>query len=220
MSAEQQIEQLKEHIQSLEEKFQQLKDQLDKATSKRKEDFYQRHLEKLLNGRHSKNNHGFSDVENEESIHEIKGWKDYKMVVGQLKAYSFKQAKRKRLVAAFYGDASEQYKQKAVEFINSEQINVIELIDLPDGGISIKKLGVEINNENVNDPVQLFIVEHLEEKKGAHVKVREVITRYNPSLKTHHQKTVKQIFEKYLGPIIGKNQSRSRWDNWCWKQVQ
>jgi hypothetical protein len=69
-----------------------------------------------------------------------------------------------------------------------------------------------------NDPVQEFISEYLERKDGESVKVREVITRFNPSLKTHHQKAVKQIFEKYLGPIVGNNQSQSRWNNWCWKE--
>lgn len=213
MIAEEQIKLLQAELKNVKELYQQrfdnieeiynkrlddIEEKLDKATSDRKEDFYQRHLEKLLNGRHKKSNHGFSDVENEESIHEIKSWKDYKNVVGQLKAYSFKQAKRKRLVAAFYGDASERHKEKAVEFLNSEQIDVIELVDLPDGGIIIKKLGV-VDSNSENSETSLTELE--QDDKNISDFVQHLIRDSKRILKRHE---VKDVYKKLYAEICTK----------------
>ena len=145
---EQQLQELSQRLTIIEAKFQaqidDLQQKFERAISDRKEVFYQKHLEKVFKGKHTKTRHGITDIETEDSIIEIKCWKNYKNVVGQLKAYAFDQKTKKCLVAAFYGGAPETYKENAIEYINSEKINVIELIDCADGNIVIKQLGQNI----------------------------------------------------------------------------
>lgn len=194
---EQQVEQLSHQFKNLEEKLQSqindLQDKLEKVMPNRKEHFYQKHLEKVLKGKHTKTRHGITDIETKDSIIEIKYWKNYKNVVGQLKAYAFDQKTKKRLVAAFYGNVSQSYKKHVVEFINAEEIKVIELQDNADGSVVIKELGTEIANSNSLQSVSLnneqcvvdFVDQIKTEEKSILIK-SDIKTRFaeiNPSIR-------------------------------------
>jgi len=186
-----------------------------------------------LRGKHTRTRLGITDMETEDSIIEIKVWKCFKQVVGQLKAYDFKKEEKKCLVAAFYGEATDNFKRDAVEFVNSQQINVIELIDCADGSIVIKDLGKNVgvngqneqNEQKINDipqsdRIKQFISENLEKVEGQSVKVKEVLHMFDSSLKTHNHRDAKLMFCKYLGKEKGENQSRAYWNNWTWKSQQ
>lgn len=192
---EQQVEQLSQQFKSLQEKLQsqidELEDKLEKVMPDRKEHFYQKHLEKVLKGKHTRTRHGITDIETEDSIIEIKYWKNYKNVVGQLKAYAFDQKTKKSLVAAFYGNVSQSYKKRVVEFINAEKIKVIELQDSADGSVVIKELGTENSNSlqsvSVNNEqcVVDFVDQIKTEEKSILIK-SDIKTRFaeiNPSIR-------------------------------------
>lgn len=82
------MDKLTEQVAFLTNKVIQLEDKLDDLLQKRTESYYQRRLQLILGGGHAKTKHGISDIETDTTIYEIKQFKNYKQVVGQLKAYN------------------------------------------------------------------------------------------------------------------------------------
>jgi hypothetical protein len=90
-----QIDKLKLQIEDLKTELNEVKLTLTDLLSKRNEQYYQRFLEKKFNVSHQKNIHGITDLSNENTIIEIKEWRNYKSALGQLIAYSHYTDKQK-----------------------------------------------------------------------------------------------------------------------------
>lgn len=90
------------------------------------EQYYQKKLEKLLNGTHTKTKHGIVDIITKDAIYELKNWKNYKQVVGQLKAYSIGNS-NKRLCAVFFGECDNNKKLEITTFLESQNIISYEI---------------------------------------------------------------------------------------------
>jgi len=91
--------------------------------NKKNEDFYQGIVEKYLNGKHSRNIHGITDVTNDNVHAEIKTLCDYKNAVGQLFAYN-KVDPRKELHIYLFDDKNKKQLCIAAEYLKSLDINV------------------------------------------------------------------------------------------------
>jgi len=76
-------------IKNLQLKISDMETVLDEVLSKRNELYYQKFLEKQLNGTHKKTKFGITDISNETHHIEIKHWIKYKSALGQLLSYNF-----------------------------------------------------------------------------------------------------------------------------------
>jgi hypothetical protein len=95
----------------------------DILKNKKNEDFYQAIVEKYLNGKHSRNIHGITDVTNDYVHAEIKTLCDYKHAVGQLFAYN-KVDPRKELHIYLFDDKNKKQLLIAAEYLKSLDIKV------------------------------------------------------------------------------------------------
>ena len=85
------------------------------------EQFYQTWLEKIYNGTHQRNEHGINDIETDTELIEIKHWKSYKHVYGQLDAYD--PQRTKKWIVYLFGKPP----QKTDVIINYFKMKSIEL---------------------------------------------------------------------------------------------
>jgi len=96
-------------INSLIQRIEILENKISELESKRNESYYQKFLEKKLDGKHKKSKHGVSDIETNDEIIEIKHWKNYKNCMGQLLSYNT--TNKKKLSGYFFGDTTDEYIQ-------------------------------------------------------------------------------------------------------------
>jgi hypothetical protein len=157
-------------ITNLQNELNEVKQQLQYTIEKRNEIFYQKHLEKLLNGTHKTTKHGITDIFTKDAIYEIKGWKNYKSCFGQLKSY-YVGNEDKRLCAAFYGEINEEQKQKIIELFSQNKIEVYEITESYDGVISLKHLNefIKENNQILN-----FVINNVSYTKGDYVELKDL----------------------------------------------
>lgn len=116
-----------------------VKQQLEYALQKRNEIFYQKQLEKILNGTHKSTKHGITDIFTKDAIYEIKCWKNYKACFGQLKSY-YLGNEDKRLCAAFYGEINLEQKHKIIDLFSQNNIEVYEIKECSEGIVSLHLL--------------------------------------------------------------------------------
>jgi regulator of replication initiation timing len=109
----QKFDNLQSQIDNLQSQVDNLNCQVTVLSARKNEIFYQKHLEKLLNGSHQKTKHGYTDITTHDAIYEIKRWNDYKSCFGQLKSYSVGN-EHKRLCAAFFGVIPPSKKQEII----------------------------------------------------------------------------------------------------------
>ena len=144
---------LKEELKKeFEEKLLKLENELNNVRhvlEKRNELFYQKQLEKLLNGTHKTTKHGITDIFTNDAIYEIKCWKNYKSCFGQLKSY-YLGNEDKRLCAAFYGETNEQQKEKIIDLFSHNKIEVYEIKETCDGVIYLQKLNKLVENNKTS----------------------------------------------------------------------
>jgi hypothetical protein len=118
-------------IKNLQSKISDMETVLNDVLSKRNELYYQKFLEKQLNGTHKKTKFGITDISNETHHIEIKHWIKYKSALGQLLSYNFND--NKSLAAYFFGTVSEQQKQDIITLFHTNNVSVHEFVDTSNG---------------------------------------------------------------------------------------
>lgn len=175
---------------------------LDSMPSKIKEQYYQKKLEILLGGSHVKNKYGISDVTTEDSIYEIKRWKHFKMVIGQLKAYSVSDQSHKKRKAVFFDSIGQKQKIEIIELLHKENIEVFEIEEDGDE-ISLKCIGEDFNKKRfeVDDNFYQWCDEHIGLKKGARLNLKEIcLVKFgDKQVSTRHKSKLKKQLEIFIG---------------------
>lgn len=216
-------------IKNLQNELNEVKQQLKYTVEKRNEIFYQKHLEKLLNGTHKNTKHGITDIFTKDAIYEIKGWKNYKSCFGQLKSY-YVGNEDKRLCAAFYGEINEEQKQKITELFSQNKIEVYEITESYDGVISLKHLNEHLNefvkeNDEESDFYK-WLNENIVYKESGVLNLTETVSLYlgkeilhSKELSKYKKDIEKYIKEKYpdlrneYGIITIKDKQFRGWKN-------
>lgn len=164
-----------------------LKMQLENVFEKKNEIYYQKRLEKLLNGTHKRTKHGVTDIFTTDAIYEIKCWKNYKSCFGQLQSY-YLGNEDKRLCAVFYDEIKNDKKNDIVELFTKHNIQVYEIKENNDGIISLNQLN-DLNNQCIDNDFYNWLDKHIEYKEGNVLKLSDTIELY----------TGKKISSRQLG---------------------
>jgi hypothetical protein len=155
------------------ERLDKVESQVERTLESKYEKYYQRHLERMLGAGHSITKHGYTDIETEDAIYEIKRQNHYKNVVGQLKAYGVGKD-HKRLVAALFGDIPPTKEPEIVSLLNANQIYVIKLIDLPDGSVLMKEIGKKVGEESADHNNFKWFDKHVKYEPGKLLEKKEL----------------------------------------------
>lgn len=121
---EQRLEKVECAIDQLQRDVQTIKD--NGQSPEYNEHFYQKKLEKHLGGTHQRTSYGIADIVTADGVYEIKSWKNFKQVVGQLNAYN-SELRRKKRCAVFFGSYGQKKKEEVVELLSSQGIEVFEV---------------------------------------------------------------------------------------------
>lgn len=131
------------------EKLDCIKDMLDEILANQNADtfqtvkieqFYQKHLEVILNGTHMKCAYGIADIVTNDCVYEIKEWRKYRDVISQLRSYNVT-LKKPKMAAIFFGRADGQLRKKAVDLLKHENISVFE-VGTEHGSIDLKSVHI------------------------------------------------------------------------------
>lgn len=95
----------------------------------RNEQFYQKILEKQLNGKHMYLRTGITDITNDKFHAEIKCWSNWQDSLKQLLVYNFAE-RRNELRAYFFGEAKNGLKKLAFECLTNYNIEVYVIFDI------------------------------------------------------------------------------------------
>lgn len=115
---------LEQRIKTLESKVK----RLETFYNKRSESYYQKILEKYLNGAHKKLPCGVTDVTNDRVHAEIKVWNNYKSGIGQLACYN-KDDPRPELHIYFFGDSDQATMERITEMCIQNGVHPFEFQD-------------------------------------------------------------------------------------------
>lgn len=169
------IEYLKQRVCYLEEK-------LAKCNSfyvKRSETFYQKYLEDKLGASHTKNKYGVTDIETEDTVIEIKSWKDFKGAIGQLFSYTKHNHKQKKVY--FFGETpSSQKVNEIVTLLVDHNIDVYTLNTNIFGDVIENRLlptPCQVFKENLFEMNASFVTSYLH-KGGQFVRWTELLSVY------------------------------------------
>jgi hypothetical protein len=186
-------------ITNLQNELNEVKQQLQYTIEKRNEIFYQKHLEKLLNGTHKTTKHGITDIFTKDAIYEIKGWKNYKSCFGQLKSY-YVGNEDKRLCATFYGEINEEQKQKITELFSQNKIEVYEITESYDGVISLKHLNEFIKENDEENDFYNWLNKNIVYKENGVLNLTETVSLYlgKEILHSKELSKYKKDIEKYI----------------------
>ena len=144
-----------QEISLLRNELNEVKAKFEFYNEKKSEQYYQKKLEKLLDGTHTKTKHGIVDIITKDAIYELKSWNNYKQVVGQLKAYSLEKQSNKRLCAVFFGECKEQKKSDIIDFLVLENIEVYEVYEDDEAIIRLRSLHHK-NSTTITNTVSTF----------------------------------------------------------------
>jgi hypothetical protein len=196
MTIENELNLLKINVQTLQKEIEQLKEIVEGFTERRKEQYYQRYLEKLFSATHKKTKHGITDITTNTAIIEIKHWKNYKNALGQL--LSYKQSDPTKLLHAyFFGMCTDSLKNSVVELFKQNNISVYELIDT-DSGIQINQVYYHLNLPSQSSFIN-WLEENVEEKEGGLLKLSEVCKLYTKNkVNTHLLGKYRKEVEKWI----------------------
>lgn len=98
---------------------------------KRNEDYFQKLLETHYDCTHMKYSTGVTDLTRHDFHGEIKVWKDWKMVIGQLLTANL-HMKRKKLCAYLFGAYTKASKERAVKDLKQFGIDAYDLLETED----------------------------------------------------------------------------------------
>lgn len=143
------IRNIKEQVDSLKKTNEKLENEISMIKSIKNEAYYQKKLEKLLGGTHSKTKLGVTDISTKDMIYEIKEWNGHKAAYGQLKAYG-RCNRDKILGVCFYGEVSENKKTQVVDWFTEENIRVFEIIE-NDGCVNLKAMNFDNDRESITE---------------------------------------------------------------------
>lgn len=155
-----------------------LKEQLQYKDETRLERYYQKYLEKKYNGTHRKTSFGFSDIENDDVIIEIKNWKKYKECLGQLITYTSETNEKKQKIAYFFGDKP-SYINKVLLLFSQHNIAVhhTEVIN----GQVLDEMLIEHNQPGIHtNDMELFqnwLIKNVIYKENGVLKLQECVER-------------------------------------------
>ena len=184
---------------NLQTQIDELKDKLEFLVAKRNEIFYQKQLEKILQGNHSITKHGITDITTKDTIYEIKCWNSYKSCFGQLKSYSVGN-ENKRLCGVFYGNVKEEKRKDIIELFTDNMIEVYEITENKDGVINLEHLNknLEKDNTNIND-FHSWLDKHIVFKEGSVLKLGDVCKLYlGKSIGPRSKTKFKYEVEKFI----------------------
>jgi hypothetical protein len=209
----QKFDNLQLQIDNLQGQVNYLNYQVTILSTRKNEIFYQKHLEKLLNGTHQKTKHGYTDITTHDAIYEIKRWNDYKSCFGQLKSYSVGN-EHKRLCAAFFGDTSFSKKQEIISLFSQNNIEVYTFLE--NDNYKLSRLNPEIDVENNlihQDSFEKWFDENIVYKEGSILQLKDVcysfLNQVVPSrTKTKYKKEIEK-FIKYKYPNVNNNMQHS-----------
>lgn len=173
------MDRVEELIIDFNNKISDLQNQIDdlniKLSQTKSEQFYQKHLEKILDGKHQTTKHGITDIFTKDSIYEIKCWKNYKACFGQLKSYHVGN-EDKRLCGVFYGDVKEEQKQNILDLFIQNQIDVYEINENSEGIITLTQLTK--SKENYQNEFYNWLDKNIEYKEGSILKLKDLCELY------------------------------------------
>lgn len=177
----------------------------------RKEDFYQKILEKQLDGKHMYLSTGITDITTDEFHAEIKCWCNWKDVVKQLMLYNVVEP-RNELRAYFFGEARESLKQLAFECLTKLNIEVYVIFDIEndEDNVILRKFN---ENDFMNE-----LIENIVSIGGMHICPRcgyktsnvchfkKHITRKNICKPKVQDINLDDTIKKYFTPVTQSNE--------------
>lgn len=210
-----QKENLQTEFEILQKEIQQIKGNIEYLTEKRKEQYYQRYLEKLFSATHKKTKHGITDITTDTQIIEIKHWKAYKSALGQL--ISYKQSDSEKLLEVYFFGTYNKNKDSIIELFKQNNISVYELVDTPTG-IQTNEV-YKVCRENDLDK---FVELYLEKKPGDGVNWIKLWNYYQSWYEEEYGGNIsvkKSIVKKYFEDRIFKSKaipvSKDIGRGWC-----
>ena len=162
------------------------------------ESFYQKYLEKKYSASHTVNLYGVTDIETDDSVIEIKEWKNYKSVIGQIMSYTVFNNK-KRIVYCF-GDRPSKMAD-IVRLFEKYDIELYHIYTTQEGNVIEVKLTRDI--EAIPNEFIVFIEESI--KKGtmlSSISVGQVLDTFDINAPPLQRKKNKDIFERVFGKAI------------------
>ena len=170
---------LKRENDALKRKNEQLQREIAKHQPKPNEVFYQKYLETKYNVGHFKSTHGISDLEGDDFIVEVKAWKQYKHVLGQIHAYNHN--KSKRMIVYLFGDPVKQkdsvvelFIQHNIELWSINYLNGAFYEECLDGGHitrfikeNIKKIDLSGRHINSKEDLAKYVINRTQIKQRA-----------------------------------------------------
>jgi hypothetical protein len=137
------VEQMEERINNIMDTMEKWKIEImDEIQGSKKEEFFQRHFEKVYGGKHHSNTFGVTDITTEEAHIEIKEWKKWKYAMGQILSYNHDNAKK--MIVLLFGKYNNNEKNKVASHLNNHGIEVKDVQWTPFGVVT-----TDLPSENI-----------------------------------------------------------------------
>lgn len=185
-------------IKTQNENFQkEIKETIEDLAERRKEQYYQRYLEKLFSAKHKKNKHGITDITTDTQIIEIKHWKAYKSALGQL--ISYKQSDSEKLLEVYFFGTYNKNKDSIIELFKQNNISVYELADTPTG-IQINEI-YKYNHNSLEETDDFFnwLEENIIYNEDSVVNLKDICKLYfNKDVSKREKTKCRKEIEKWI----------------------
>lgn len=165
----------------------------DRLRDPKLEKFYQTYLEQKFQASHTRVSHGITDIETDDSIIEIKNWKNYKTAIGQLLSYTNRNNKKR--IAYFFGNKPKNME----EIIHLYQSYNIEIYHIYED--STKIIVEEVLTSAETDPFYKWLDEHVVFVENNIVQLGDIISIY---LKGHIHPKHASIYKTKLENFVIK----------------
>ncbi len=137
------------------------------------ENFFQSYLETKYSASHQRCTLGISDIETDKEIIEIKHWKSYKIVLGQLQAYNLN--KNKKLIVYFFGHEPKN-KNEIVSLLHNNNIEVWSIKVIDDG---VQETLLDKHVDTQREKICNFIEQYIEKVEiPRNIKSKDELKRY------------------------------------------
>ena len=205
---------LEQRIVHLEQRICQLEKYIQQHIQPINEQFYQMHLEKIYNGTHQRNEHGISDIETDTELIEIKHWKNYKQVYGQL--YAYDPQRTKKWIVYLFGKSPHKT-DIIIEYFKSKNIELWKLEYDRNTDMVFRECLIDEKDEDLIEFIETYIVED----SYSYITKREITKTfrsiYNKRFDENDFKLI--IYNKYhiewkKGKIILDNGSYKDYKGW------
>jgi hypothetical protein len=208
MNHEEEIENLKREVTQLKGQIADLKHQLQFHLEIRKEQYYQKFLEKELGATHKRTVHGITDITTQDEHIEIKHWKNYKHALGQLLSYNHNDTKR--VCAYFYGEIDENKKNEVVELFKSNSVSIKQFIQYD----TYTKIETVLDPyKKINDTTYNFLNwlnENIKYKEGGLLQLKDICYHYLGKTNIHSNESSK--YKKEVEKWIRQKHKTEKWE--------